>query len=92
MKTLKKRASKVAHNQPKPFFSQSSPVHSPKLIFRIINMSQDTSVSLSVNFPDPHAHRIDERKTRSESETTKCSFYLNVLWLLLSFQLFFSSF
>ena len=32
----------------KPFFSQSSPVHSPKLIFHIINMSQDPSVSLSV--------------------------------------------
>ena len=39
---------KVAHNQPKPFFSQSSPAHSPELIFHIINMSEDASVSLSV--------------------------------------------
>ena len=39
---LKKRASKVAHIPPNPFF------HSPKLIFHIINMSQDSSVSLSV--------------------------------------------
>ena len=41
---LKKRASKVAHT----LFSQSSPAHSPKLTFHIINMSQDTSVFLSV--------------------------------------------
>ena len=34
-----KRASKVAHNRPKPFFSQSSQAHSPELIFHIINMS-----------------------------------------------------
>ena len=26
---FKKMASKVAHNRPKPFFSQSSPAHSP---------------------------------------------------------------
>ena len=39
---LKKQASKVAHNR--PFFSQTS----PELIFHIINMSQDSSVSLSV--------------------------------------------
>ena len=30
MKTSKKRASKVAHNRPRPFFSQSSPAHSPQ--------------------------------------------------------------
>ena len=30
-------------------FSQSSPAHSPELIFHIINMSQDTSISLSVD-------------------------------------------
>ena len=36
---FKKWASKVAHNRPKPFFSQSSPAHSPELIFHIINMS-----------------------------------------------------
>ena len=45
---VKKWASKVAHNRPKPFFSKSSPAHSPKLIFHIINISQDSSVSLSV--------------------------------------------
>ena len=38
---LKKRASKVANNQPKPFFSQSSPAHSPELIFHVINMPLD---------------------------------------------------
>ena len=43
-----KLLSKVAHNWPKHFISQSSPAHSPELIFHIINMSQDTSVSLSV--------------------------------------------
>ena len=42
---LKKWASKVAHNRPKLFFSQSS----QDLIFHIINMSQDASVLLSVN-------------------------------------------
>ena len=51
MKTLKKQASKVAHNRPKPFFYRSPAqptAHSPKLIFHIINMSRDSSVSLSV--------------------------------------------
>ena len=49
-KYLKKRASKVAHNLPKPFFhSPAQPTaHSPELIFHIINMAQDSSVSLSV--------------------------------------------
>ena len=36
---VKKRASKVAHNQPNPFFSQSSPDHSPqpRIDFLILN-------------------------------------------------------
>ena len=42
MKTLKKRASNVAHNRSTPFFSQSSPAHIPELIFHFMNMSQDT--------------------------------------------------
>ena len=46
---LKKLASKVVHNWAKPLFSQSSPAPSPKLIFYIINMSHDASVSLSVS-------------------------------------------
>ena len=37
---------RLAHNGPKPFFSQSSPAHSPKLIFHVVN--KDSSVSLSV--------------------------------------------
>ena len=48
---LKKRSSKIAHNWPKPFFFHSpaqATAHSPELTFHIINMSQDTSVSLSV--------------------------------------------
>ena len=47
---LKKRASKVAHNRPQTFFSQycQAAQTSPELIFHIINMSQDSSVSLSV--------------------------------------------
>ena len=32
LKKVKKQASKVAHNRPKPFFSQSSPAHSPELL------------------------------------------------------------
>ena len=46
--TLKKQVSKVAYNGPKPFFPAQTTAHSPKLIFHIINMSQDASVSLSV--------------------------------------------
>ena len=47
---IKKRGSKVAHNLPQIFFSQYSPAAqtSPELIFDITNMSQDSSVSLSV--------------------------------------------
>ena len=48
---FKKWASKVPHNRPKPFFSQSGLkfiAHSQELIFHIINMSQDSSVSLFV--------------------------------------------
>ena len=46
----KKRASKVAHNRPQTFFHSTGPAAqtSPELIFHIINMSQDSSVSLSV--------------------------------------------
>ena len=35
LKKLKKPPSKVAHNWPKPFISQSSPAHSPELIFHL---------------------------------------------------------
>ena len=47
---IKKRASKFAHNRPQTFFSQYCPAAqtSPELIFHIINMSQDPSISLSV--------------------------------------------
>ena len=45
---VKKQASKVAHNQPNPFFSQSSPDHSPELIFRIMKSWDQTSVLLFV--------------------------------------------
>ena len=52
---MKKRASKAAHNRPKLFFHSTGPTAqtSPELIFHIINMSQDSSVSLSVSFPLP---------------------------------------
>ena len=45
-----KRTSKVAHNRPQTFFSQYclAAQTSPELIFHIINMSQGSSVSLSV--------------------------------------------
>ena len=41
---VKQRASNIAHNRPRPFFSTVQPrpqptAHSPKLIFHIINMS-----------------------------------------------------
>ena len=48
MKTLQNGPQKLLIIGPNPFFSQSSPAHSPELIFHIINMSQDPSVSLSV--------------------------------------------
>jgi hypothetical protein len=41
---IKKRASKVAHNRPQTFFHN----YSPELIFQIMNMSQNSSASLSV--------------------------------------------
>ena len=50
-KTLKNGPQKLLIISQNLFFSQSSPAqstaHSPKLIFHIINMSQDSSVSLS---------------------------------------------
>ena len=45
---VEKTALKVAHNRPKPFISQSSPDHSPELIFRIIKCREQASVLLSV--------------------------------------------
>ena len=50
MKTLKNAPQKLLIIGANLFFhSQAQPTaHSPKLIFHIINMSQDTSVSLSV--------------------------------------------
>ena len=51
MKSLKKKlTSKVAHNRPQTFFHSTGPAAqtSPVLIFHIINMSQDSSVCLSV--------------------------------------------
>ena len=57
---MKKPASKVAHNQPKPFFWQSSPAqptaHSSELIFHIIKMPQDASVFLSVIVTQRNQH------------------------------------
>ena len=44
-KNLKERASKVAHNWPKPFYFT---FHSPKLIFHIMKSRDQTSVLLSV--------------------------------------------
>ena len=43
-----KLLSKVAHNWPKHFISQSSPAHSPELIFHIIKCREQASVLLSV--------------------------------------------
>ena len=47
-KKLKKPPSKVTHNRPIPFISQSSPAHSPELIFHIIKCWEQVSVLLSV--------------------------------------------
>ena len=54
-KKLKKLPSKVDHNRPKPFISQSSQAHSPQptaqspeLIFHIIKFREQASVLLSV--------------------------------------------
>jgi hypothetical protein len=44
-----KRASKVAHDQPKPFHSLAQPTaNSPELIFHIIKCREQASVLLSV--------------------------------------------
>ena len=53
---MKKTPSKVAHNRPQTFFSSTGPAAqtSPELIFHVINMSQDSSVSLSVIFARQH--------------------------------------
>ena len=50
-KAGKKQASKVAHNQPNPFFYHSSAqttAHSPELIFHIMKSRDQTFVLLSV--------------------------------------------
>ena len=49
---FKKRASKVAHNRPRPFYFTVQPrptAHSPELIFHIMKSWDQTSVLLSVN-------------------------------------------
>ena len=50
MKTLKNKPQKLLIIGPKLFFHSTGPAAqtSPELIFHIINMSQDSSVSLSV--------------------------------------------
>ena len=48
---VKKRASKVAHNRPRPFFptvQAQATAHSPELIFHIMKSRDQTSVLLSV--------------------------------------------
>jgi hypothetical protein len=48
---VKKRASKVAHNWPRPLYFTVQPrptAHSPELIFHIMNSRDQTSVLLSV--------------------------------------------
>ena len=48
---VKKRASKVAHNRPRPFYFTVQPrptAHSPELIFHIVKSWDQTSVLLSV--------------------------------------------
>ena len=50
---VKKRASKVAHNRPRPFYFTVQPrptAHSPELIFHIMKSRDQTSVLLSVNY------------------------------------------
>jgi hypothetical protein len=50
-KKLKKRASKVANNRPRPFYFTVQPrptAHSPELIFHIMKSRDETSVLLSV--------------------------------------------
>ena len=49
---MKKRASKVAHNRPRPFYFTVQPrptAHSPELIFHIMKSWDQTSVLLSVD-------------------------------------------
>jgi hypothetical protein len=51
---VKKQASKVAHNQPNPFFHSpaQTTAQSPELIFHIMKSRDQTSVLLSV--PETH--------------------------------------
>ena len=52
-KKVKKRASKVAHNRPRPFYFTVQPrqtAHSPELIFHIMKSRDQTSVLLSVAY------------------------------------------
>ena len=49
---VKKLASKVAHNRPRPFYFTVQPrptAHSPELIFHIMKSRDQTSVLLSVD-------------------------------------------
>ena len=51
LEKVKKRASKVAHNRPRPFYSTVQPrqtAHSPELIFHIMKSRDQRSVLLSV--------------------------------------------
>ena len=49
---VKKRASKIAHNWPRPFyFTVQTTAHSPELIFHIMKSRDQTSVLLSVLYP-----------------------------------------
>ena len=51
-KKVKKRASKVVHNRPRPFYFTVQPrptAHSPELIFHFVKTWDQTSVLLSVS-------------------------------------------
>ena len=60
-KKVKQRASKVAHNRPRPFYFTVQPrptAHGPELIFHIMKSWDQTSVLLSVIWPLPVMVRV----------------------------------
>jgi hypothetical protein len=75
---IKKRASKVAHNRPQLFFHKDLAAQtSPELIFHIINMSQNSSVSLSVVVTrQPVSLSGEFSATQAQREVVKILFFI----------------
>ena len=89
---VKKRASKVAHNQPNPFFSQSSPNHSPqpRIDFSYYEISGPDICSLICESKYFMYKRIQNKKVFDQKFTLISNDHRiddcrAVLWLILNF-------